>query len=259
MERSLSAQPATLSFTSDFHELLRGCLLPGRDVRLRYDPLRIIPPEDSYVFGDPARPVTAHLRFGAPGNLSVTLESAVGMLPDRQPDITGEGPMLTATVDVPPDASELEVWFSFEGADGTVHDSDGGVNFHFGFPRAQISVIKADVIRGTAADHFTLEVCAVGDIHRLEARIHPAKHGAFPSFNADLEPAGDIGEGLRLWILKDVSVIVGQILRFKLYYWIGDIRYKEDNDGLYYLAPAPPQMKVPAPPEALAAASKQWT
>ncbi len=29
-------------------------------------------------------------------------------------------------------------------------------------------------------------------------------------------------------------------VRFKLYYWIDEVRYKDDNDGLYYLAPPPP-------------------
>lgn len=240
MERSLSAQPATLSFTSDFHELLR-----------------IVPPGDDYVFGDPARPITAHARFGAPGDLSVMLESAVGMQPDRQSDITGEGPMLTATVDVPGHASELELWFSFEGVFGTVYDSDLGTNFHFGFPRAQISVLEADV-SGQKDSKFILEVSAVAEVHHVAARVHPATPGNFASFDADLEAAGESANGWRTWALNDVNVPAGQIVRFKLYYWIGDTRYKEDNDGLYYLAPSPTQKKVPAPPRALAAASMQW-
>lgn len=258
MERSLSAQPATLSFTSDFHELLRGCLLPGHDVQLRYDPLRIVPPGDSYVFGDPARAITAHASFGAPGELSVVLESAVGMLPDRQPEITGEGPMLTATIDVPAYASELELWFSFETGAGTVYDSDLGSNFHFGFPRAQISVLKADV-SGEKKPKFILEVSAVSDVHHVAVRIHPAKPGDFAPFDANLEDIDALSNGWRRWTLNDVNVPAGEIVRFKLYYWIGDRRYKEDNDGIYYLAPAPPQKKVPVPPRALAAALKRWS
>ena len=43
-KRAFEGLPPQITFTSDFHELMRGDLRPGTDMRLRYDPARIVPP-----------------------------------------------------------------------------------------------------------------------------------------------------------------------------------------------------------------------
>ena len=71
-ERTYRPYAPRISFTNDFHELLRGDLAPGSVVTLRYDPLRIVPADDDYVFGDPEE-VTGHItarRLGILGRLS---------------------------------------------------------------------------------------------------------------------------------------------------------------------------------------------
>jgi hypothetical protein len=259
MERTFSARAANLTFTLDFHELLRGDLAPGKTVRLRYEPLRIVPKDEGYVFGDPTRPVTAHARFGGRDQIELVLTSSVGMQPDRTPDPTGDGNMLVATLDVPLDARELELWFSFESrSHGTIYDSDYGVNFHFGFARHQIEVIGADVRTSKGQGAFKLEVRAVVDVDRVAARIHSAELGSFPSFDLELEPSKNSSGEWRNWLAANIPVPAGAKVRFKLYYWIGGIRYKEDNDGLYYLAPPPPREVVQPPPAEIGIAAKSW-
>ena len=259
MERTFSARAANLTFTLDFHELLRGDLAPGKTVRLRYEPLRVVPQGDDYVFGDPARPVTVHARFGRDVQVDLVLASSAGLQPDRLPDPTGDGNMLVAEVTIPADARELELWFSFESRSwGTVYDSDWGTNFHFGFPRHQIGVSEADVRTSKGAGAFQLKASAVAEVERVAARVHSADHNSFPSFDIDLQPAKKVTSGWRTWQANNVPVPANAKVRFKVYYWIGGIRYKEDNDGLYYLAPPPEPENVPAPPADLAAAAKKW-
>ena len=54
-------------------------------VTIRYDPYRVVPPDDGYRFGDPERPVVSHLQFKEPGSvIDVTLVSSVGT-PDYIP------------------------------------------------------------------------------------------------------------------------------------------------------------------------------
>lgn len=257
-ERTLGTLPASLTFTSDFHELLRGNLAPGKTLRLRYDPLRIAPPGEDYVFGDPARPIFVHARFGNGPSICQELQSAVGMLPDRQADITGYGNMLTATLTLPPDALYLEIWFSFEGQAGTLWDSDFGRNFQFGFAREQIAVKTADVVMTAGVGRLQLDVTALTQVAHVSARVHAAMHGAFPSFTVDLHADDTSTDGWRTWHTDDVAIPGGQIVRFKLYYWIGRRRYKDDNDGLYYLTPFPVKNVIPPPPLELAACSLKW-
>ncbi len=94
IERTAARRPARMSFTADFHELVRGDLARSSSVLLRYDPLRIVPPGDAYVFGDPNRPVMVHARFGGAATVTLPLASRVGILPERPNDKTGNGNML---------------------------------------------------------------------------------------------------------------------------------------------------------------------
>jgi hypothetical protein len=60
-----------------------------------------------------------------------------------------------------------------------------------------------------------------------------------------------------IWAIDPVAVPQGAILRFKLYYWVGDERFKDDNDGVYYLT-VKTEEHIPPPPLELARAAQEW-
>ncbi|MGZ9082930.1 MAG: hypothetical protein ACXW3U_12600, partial [Rhodoplanes sp.] len=92
IERLGAGKPPEITFTCDFHELVGGDLRAGGPVLLRYDPLRIVPPGEPYRFGDPDRPVVAHLRFHQGATLiDVPLHSPAGLVPCPDVDSTGQG------------------------------------------------------------------------------------------------------------------------------------------------------------------------
>jgi hypothetical protein len=47
-------------------------------------------------------------------------------------------------------------------------------------------------------------------------------------------------EGRAIWSVGGVTVPHDSTVQFKVFYWIGGLRYKDDNGGRYYLAPQPP-------------------
>jgi hypothetical protein len=261
-ERTYAARAPRITFTLDFHELLRGDLAPGSTVTLRYDPLRIVPPGDGYVFGDPNRPIVAHAIF-KPGELPVsrTLQSPSGMLENPDVDATGNGNMLVTDIAVPQDAREAQLWFTYTSPQaGPRYDSDDGCNFHFGFPRRQIRVISADVSDDAQAQRgaYSLRVAAVAEVERLVVRLRLVNDPQFEKTEIDLQRATAADAGWPVWALGGVAVPRGAIVQYKLYYWIDGIRYKEDNDGLYYLAPQPKEPPAPPPPPEIAAAARRW-
>src|SRR4051812_23844410 len=114
--RSWLGRSPRITFTHDFHELVRGDLVPGCRVVLRYDPLRIVPDDDGYVFGDPERPVIAHMAFDHSGYEAVRLVliSPAGVLQHPDIDVTGNGSMLRGEVAVPNNADRLCIWFTYD-------------------------------------------------------------------------------------------------------------------------------------------------
>jgi hypothetical protein len=263
IERSFAGKPPRITFTLDFHELVRGDLAPGRTVVLRYDPKRIVPSSEPYLFGDPDRPIIAHVQFRPDQPpLDRTLLYSCGSLKNPDVDVTGGGDMLTAEFAIPPDAQNLTAWFSYISPVSGVHyDSDDGRNFHFGFPSCQIKVLSATVATdpATSDSRFALRVAAIKEVYRVLVRLRLIKHPDFGKAELDLSKTSDsTDEGWPIWELTGVNVRHGAVVQFKLYYWIGDISYKDDNSGLYYMAPQPEPEHVPAPPPALAQAAETW-
>jgi len=259
-------RPPRITLTHDFHELVRGDLVPRRRVVLRYDPLRIVPPDDGYVFGDPTRPVTAHVAFRRDGSEAETiiLASPAGMLENPDIDVTGAGSMLRGELALPDDAEELGVWFSYDSPHTGRHvDDDFGRRFRFGFISLQLRILSADVAAASNlatpdGGRFELEVGVRNDVERVMVRMSLVNHPDFPKCECDLAATEREEDGWHVWRLSPVEVPGDAIVRYKLYYWIAGLSYKDDNDGEYYLAPLPPPEMVPPPPRELLEAAKRW-
>jgi Family of unknown function (DUF6209) len=192
IKRAFTSLPPRITFTRDYHELVRGDLRPGTDVRLRYDPARIVPSGEDYVFGDPAHRIKVHIIFPPSRDLvTIPLHSRTGMLTDPAIDVTGVGNMLTATAHVPEDATSIVMWFTHNGPYGpTNYDSDEGRNFHFGFNSLQIKPLAATVGPGSlGADLFTVKVSVVPEVHRVV--VHMRIVDETKSTDYDLKSTGE--------------------------------------------------------------------
>lgn len=262
-QRSRAGKPASITFTYDFHELVTGDLRPGGPVLLRYDPRRIVPDTEFYRFGDPDRPIAAHVQYRQNETpTTVTLHSPAGVIPCPDVDLTGQGSMLIAQLQVPADAERLILWFSYASASGeTRYDSDYGANYRFGFPCREIDVVQATVIRrpDQAADRFEVVVSAVPAVEQVIIEFSLVADPACAEHELRLQRTND-NSGLphKVFWAAGTDVPEAAIVRFKVYYWISGQRLVDDNTGAYYLAPEPPPDRVPAPPHALLEAAAAW-
>ena len=260
-------QPAEITFTSDFHELLAGDLHPGGPLLLRYDPRRIVPADEPYRFGDPERPVIAHLRFRADGpGIEVVLRSPAGIVACPDADVTGQGSMLSARLDVPADADRVVVWFSYDrAAGGTVYDSDFGADYRFGFPAREIRRVEATVVRhpdtapDAPGDRLEVTVATPAGIEAVAVKYTLIADPGCAKHEVALQRTGEAGaDGDTLLWQGSADVPNGAIVRFKVCYWIEGRRLIDDNAGAHYLAPAPAFDRPPPPPAALIEAAAAW-
>ena len=263
IERLGAGKPAEITFTCDFHELVGGDLRPGGPVLLRYDPLRIVPPEDPYRFGDPEQPVIAHLSFRQGATpIDVPLRSPAGLVPCPDVDLTGQGSMLSVRIDVPADAEQLTVWFSYIMTSGEIrYDSDYGANYRFGFPSREISVARATVTRrpDEPFDLLELTVSATDAVEDVAAPFFLVADPSCAKHAARLQRVGQNGGGLGVSWRASIDVPHGAIVRFKVCYWIGGRRLTDDNTGAWYIAPEPEPERIPPPPPALLEAAAAWS
>ena len=263
VERARAGRPADITFTIDFHEIVGGDLHPGSLVLLRYDPLRIVPPEEPYAFGDPERPVIAHVRFRAgSAPISVSLHSPAGRVACPDLDSTGQGSMLSARIDVPADAERLTMWFSYSGASGeSRYDSDFGANYQFGFPCREVEVMRAAVMRrpDEACDHFELAVLAADWVEDVAAPFFLVADPGCAKHELTLHRTEEIGQngGGSLWS-GGRDLPHGAIVRFKVRYRIAGRPLTDDNTGAWYLSPKPEPDRIPPPPPALLEAAAAW-
>jgi hypothetical protein len=167
--------------------------------------------------------------------------------------------MLTAEIPVPEDAEGLVMWFTYASPyTGLHYDSDSGRNFHFGFTDRHFRVLSATVAEHGGASAFAVRAAADPAVGHVTARLTAITHRDFPKTEVALVKTGAVDGDWPVWEVSGVDVPNGAVIRFKLYYWLADIRYKDDNNGLYYLAPQPEPEAVPPPPAALADAAKRW-
>jgi len=263
LKRREAAKPAQITFTNAFHELVTGDLRPGHPVVLSYDPFRLVPKSDPYMFGDPSRPVVAFVQFrDNEPPLPIALHSPGGIIHHPDKDPSGQGSMLKVRLVVPADADHLSVWFSFMSASGAVvYDSDYGKNFNFSFPGRDVTVLSATVEKTPAPrpGTFSVRVAAAPRVESVSVWYHRASDMTGRENEVRLEKTGETDEQDRsIWSVTGVSVPDSVILRFKVYYWIGGRRFKDDNTGHYYLAPQPEPEDIPPPPEELAKAALAW-
>ena len=232
--------PPRLIFTADFHELLRGDLVPGPCV-VHYDPFRIIPREEF----DLGLPVTIHMRFHPGGELwAQTVSPAPGALQPHLADLAGQGYVLKAKPVLPPDAEELECWFSYLDNTGqTRWDSAGGRNFWLRFPNFDLTILSAtvNVGEGTDADRFHLSVAAVAAVDDMIVRWRYARPGGQPRQESHLTPVDNM-DGRKVWATQAVGLPVPQAATviFDLVYGSGGHYTTDDNEGTWYIvAPTP--------------------
>lgn len=261
--RAYAGKPAQITFTSDFHELLEGDLRPGEPVRLRYDPRRIVPAEDSYVFGSPKYPINAFARFHEGEAVArEILVSPAGIVTQPKYDISGQGSMLEASVDVPADAEEVVIWFSYLAATGEMHfDNDDGKCFRLRFPSADVQVAEATVVSNAAKKkgEFSLSVAAIDAVNAVNVRYRIAGNAEFGHHEVSLTKSAQKDKQQKpVWSATGIAVPPQSTVQFKIFYWIGETRYKDDNSSRYYMAPVPAAETVPSPPKELAAAAMAW-
>jgi hypothetical protein len=249
--------PPRITFTADFHELVRGNLKPEQTVTLRYDPRRIVPADEHYIFGDPAHRITAHMRFPPTDVVTATpLSSPSGMLASPDYDETGDGSVLVGHTAIPAGAREMAVWFEYESPHGPKrYDSDFGHNFHFGFPSLQVELLQTDVRDGV----FTAQVAASPEVDRLVLHWRIVGQETAGPKEIDLGRTDRRNAvGWPIWETEPIKVPRDVVVRLKLYYWTEGERYKDDNDGLYY-STARTEESVPPPPPELERAVRVWT
>jgi hypothetical protein len=241
-----------ITFTLDHHELVTGNLLPGCPCVLRYDPLRLLSPEDpDHLQAVSTMPVTAYVRFSPLGPIySFDLQSRTGRLRHPDVDITGQGTMQTGQFDIPTDAEEVIVWFSVRMPDGSIQwDSAYGANFHFRFTSRDLAVLRTTVTNDQQIPYsrFAVEVAADPAITSITARYRVVNDRTGDSRRSEvpLSPTGAADEqGRKIWSVSGIAVPHRAVVAFDLVYVAGGHRFTDDNEGRYFLAP------MPSPPQA---------
>lgn len=256
-------KPAQITFTADFHELLEGDLRPGEPVTLRYDPRRIVPAGDPYIFGSPKYPINAFAQFRDEGPVSrEILTSPAGIVAEPKYDISGRGSMLAATITVPDDAQRVIIWFSYLAASGEMlFDNDDGKNFCLRFPSIDVSVVEATVVNDASkrTSEFAVSVAAIDAVEAVSVRFRIAGNTEFGHHEVSLRNTGQKDKQKRpIWSASGIAVPYQSSVQFKIYYWLHGTRYKDDNSSRYYLAPEPPAETVPPPPKELGEAALAW-
>jgi hypothetical protein len=228
-----------ITFTSDFHELVRGDLLPGPCV-LRYDPQRIVPSGE--IEGLPAtqRPITAHVRFHPTGESwtgDMRFAPATRLLID--PDPAGQGTMLEAQFPLPDGCEELECWFSYVDNAGETHwDSALGANFWLRFPAYDLDLQRAELIARPeeALDQLQLELESVPVVDTIDVRWRYTRPPGHTRQQCALIPSTRATGG-KHWSAPDGGIPVASDtpIIFDLVYTVGGHKFTDDNEGTWYI------------------------
>jgi Family of unknown function (DUF6209) len=227
-----------ITFTSDFHELVQGDLVPGPCV-LRYDPLRLVTLGDA---ATEAHHIRAFVRFHPGGSeWQGSMELPAGLPLADLADASGQGFMLTTTFNIPEGADELEVWFSCTHDDGQTHwDSDHGKNHWLRFGLADLALKTAKVKpakkKTVAQDALEFEFTTKPKVEAVEVRWRVTSIPAFPRQISRLV-ATSTAAG-KTWTAPEGGIPVpkGATIAFDVVYHVGDRAFTDDNQGRWYIA-----------------------
>jgi hypothetical protein len=237
MHRRGQGYKPRLTFTSDFHELVVGDLIPG-PCNLRYDPLRIVPRNEVGPLPKTQRPVIAHLRYHPSGQLveiEMRFRPAEWLSVDEDP--TGDGTMLQARFDLPQGCRELECWFSYVGDDGqTRWDSAMGANYWLRFSTFDLQIAQATIAArpDRPLDLFELEVRSVLEVTAIDVRWRYTNTINDARYQRPL--AVTLLDGNRNWSLDGGAEVASATpLAFDLVYFVDTHKYTDDNQGTWYV------------------------
>jgi len=227
-----------LIFTLDFHEIVRGQLKPGCDCMISYDPLRIASTIPNFIHGSTDFEFTAFISF-LPGEIQeLKLYSEVGWTRNNIIENDGTGSMLTGTFTLPASMDELVIWFSMKTKDGMVfYDSRQGKNFHFRIESQDIQINSAVVTRDEAAGvgRFKVTVSSALEIDSVMIRYRIINSKEY--FNEiPVNLNAEIKEEKKEWDSGNIEVPYGAVIVYDLIYYIGDRKFKAENNGKYYNA-----------------------
>lgn len=228
-----------ITFTSDFHELVQGDLVPGPCV-LRYDPLRLIELGDA---ADESHHIRAYVRFHPTGSeWQGVMELPAGAPLADLADITGNGFMLTTTFTIPEGCDELEVWFSCTHDDGKTHwDSDHGKNHWLRFGLADIAIdtakVKTKKAKTSVNDTLEFALNTAEKIDSVEVRWRMTNHPGVPRKVTPLVPGATKGSR-RQWTSPGdgIPVAKGAVIAYDIVYRVQDRTHTDDNQGRWYIA-----------------------
>jgi hypothetical protein len=228
-----------ITFTSDFHELVTGDLVPG-PCTLRYDPLRLVTLGDA---AQEAHHVRAHIRFHPlRTEWQGLLELPAGLPLADLADTTGQGFMLNTTFTLPEGCDELEVWFSCTQETGETHwDSDYGQNHWLRFGLSDLALDSAKIVpsktKKSPQDSFEITLTTHPRVEDVKVRWRLTTSSAFPRQISPLVVRGESADR-RTWSAPSggIPVPTGATLAFDLVYTVAGRPHTDDNQGRWYLA-----------------------
>ena len=225
-------------FTSDFHQLVRGDRLPGKCV-LRYDPYRIVPPNEVSSLPATQRPIVACVRFHPSGQLwagDLRFAPASRIVPDWDP--TGHGTAIECTYDIPEGVDELECWFSYNDNSGqTLWDSAMGNNYWLRFPTLDLDIPTAEIVAQPKepTDLLKLEVVSIPTVQTVRVRWRYTTDIAGARQQHPLTPSSE-GNSKHWTLPHEVSQVASNTpLAFDLVYTAGGHEFTDDNEGSWYV------------------------
>lgn len=232
---------AHLLFTADFHELIKGKLSPGMPCRVNYDPLRFSLQYPIYAQQFDSMKVVCHCIY-LPENsiIDCPMISEYGIVKQPVIEMDGTGSMLSCNLNIPANTTELTVWFTALTSDGSVlYDSEFGQNFHFRFKETDIISTDVGIANGNdGMDWVHGKFVTNGDVQSVELRYRlvNSMNNAENIIALILDESD--GNSNKTWELNKFPVPFGSVLAYDYSYYIDGKRYKDDNNGNYFIVSA---------------------
>ena len=230
-----------LIFTSDFQELVRGTLKAGTPCRINFNPKRFIGPKENYLHGETGTEITAHTIFLPAGiQASTHLVSETGILPNAVEALNGTGSMLSGYINIPKDATEIEIWFTLKDREGNIYyDSENGFNYHFRFSSSDILSADVSVVNETNKPLAVLNATFIStpEVDSFQIRYRLLN---FPGETGEKELLLNLTDntGNKTWSIHDQAVPVDSVIAYDYSYNIGGKKFKNDNNGNYFISAA---------------------